>query len=229
MKHTTLSPVTILEGDCRTILPQMPAESVDLVVADPPYGKDYQSHRTKTRRPKIESDGVLEKAVALLNDVAPELYRVLKADAHCYVFSAGEYDLYFMTPFTAAGFTVSERLVWLRGRTMGDTTGQSYVSAYETVWWFTKGNRKLNGHPANVIKIPKSSRELHPTQKNIYGLSELIINSSQAGEVVLDPFAGSGSVGAACRLCPDEARKVILIEKDPGNVAIIRERMKIYG
>jgi len=230
-----LAGCTVLEGDCRKLIKQIPEGSVDLIIADPPYGKDYQSHRKPKgqRLDPMMGDRTPGDATELLGKMAYEIARVLRPDGHLYI---------FCTPMQMANvlgalvqFPHEATLVYVTGRGMGDNTNQRYVSGWQAILFFHNGSkvggRKLNGHPSDVIWVGRTVKPhmVHPAQKDVYGISVLVEASSQPGEVVLDFTAGSGTTGVACRMCPDEARKVILMEIDPEHAKVCRERMRIYG
>lgn len=227
---------TVLEGDCRKLIRQIPDGSVDLVIADPPYGMGYQSHRSGNRKrfPPMENDE-FEDALNLCAAMAPELDRVLKPDAHIYIFCRPllipPFVGHIRSGIQSFPWKWAGMLTYIKGRGMGANDGSAYVPGWEAVLWFQKGTRKLNGHPSDVIWVGKTVKPhmVHPAQKDVYGISVLVEVSSNPGEVVLDFTAGSGTTGAACRMTPEIARKVILMEKDPKYAAICRERMRLYG
>jgi site-specific DNA-methyltransferase (adenine-specific) len=208
---------TVVLGDCREILRWLPDESVDLLLTDPPYGMRYRSRAGS--RPIVGDDDL-----SWFAPVIRECYRVLKPDTHAYLF-CNEYGLpTFRAEMAAAGFKVKRLLVWVKDQhTAGDTLGD-YANRTEYLLFGHKGRRRLNGHrDANVLFFKRAGRRRdHPTEKPEDLLRYLIQKSSAPGELVLDPFAGSGTT---CRAAKDLGRRYLGIEIDPQYVKIARLRM----
>ena len=177
--------------------------SVDLVVTDPAY-ESLEKHRavgTTTR---------LKHSLASSNDwfqIFPnrrfpelfrEVYRVLGANRHFYLFCDQE-TMFVAKPLAEqAGFKFWKPVVWDKKR-IG--MGYHYRSRYELILFFEKGKRKLNdlGVP-DIIEQPRIHRG-YPAEKPPEVSEVLIRQSTQPGELVVDPFMGSGSSGvAAARL-----------------------------
>jgi len=208
---------TIIQGDCREILRRMPAESVDLLLTDPPYGMRYRSsHRS---RPIVGDDDL-----SWLRPFIREAFRVMRANTHAYLF-CNEYGLStFRAEMAAAGFKVKRLLVWVKDQhTAGDLHGD-YANRTEYLLFGHKGRRLLNGRrDTNVLFFKRASRRRHhPTEKPEAMLRYLIEKSSSPGELVLDPFAGSGTT---CKAAKDLGRRFVGIEIDPAYAAIARERV----
>ncbi len=189
---------TITCGDCFELIRQLPAESIDLVVTDPPYGIDYQSNRRTAREklPKFANDVSLE----WVGDWVDEMHRVLKNDTHFYCFT--RYDTYpVFYAEIARKFEVKNCLIWVKNNHgSGDLNG-SYAPQYEMIIFAHKGKRHLNGkRDADVMEYDNvpSAQRAHATQKPRDLLRMLIEKSTMPGEIVLDPFAGTGSTGFAC-------------------------------
>lgn len=209
----------IIKGDCREILPQLSPESVDLLLTDPPYGMRY---RAKAGSRPIVGDGDL----SWFRPFIREAYRVLKPNTHAYVF-CNEYGLAtFRAEMAAAGFKVKRLLVWVKDQHgPGDTKGD-YANRTEYLLFGHKGRRHLNGHrDANVLFFKRAGRKRdHPTEKPEDMLRYLIAKSSAPGEVVLDPFAGSGTT---CRAAKDLGRRYLGIEIDHRYREIAQRRMRV--
>jgi site-specific DNA-methyltransferase (adenine-specific) len=94
---------------------------------------------------------------------------------------------------------------------------------HEQAYLLAKGRPKPPGQPpVDVIEFPYSGNGLHPTQKPVTALTPLLMAYSEAGEIVLDPFAGSGSTGIAAR---ETSRRFVLIEKDPSYARTAQSRL----
>jgi site-specific DNA-methyltransferase (adenine-specific) len=205
----------IEKSSYETFLSERADESVDLVVTDPPY-ESLEKHRaigTTTRLKK--SAGSDNKWFPIISNyelihLTFELYRVLKPKSHCYIFCDDETSDHLKKAAIEAGFYCWKRLVWDK-KHIG--MGYHYRSRYEFILFLEKGTKKwvpapdrtFNGtrqlndrSTPDVLEFPRiKSKEAYPTEKPI-GLAEvLILNSSNEGDIVLDPFVGSGSFGAA--------------------------------
>ncbi len=186
-------------GDAVEALRLLTDESVDLVVTDPPY-ESLEKHRavgttTRLKHSKASSnDWFSIFPNARFAELFDELYRVLRRDRHVYVFCDPE-TAFIMKPVgEAAGFRFWKPIIWDKVA-MG--MGYHYRARYEMILFFEKGKRKLNnlGIP-DVLQAPRIHRG-YPTEKPVSISETLITQSTQPGELVLDPFMGSGSVGLA--------------------------------
>lgn len=206
----------IIQGDCREILRELPAESVDLLLTDPPYGMRYRPHGA---RPIVGDDDL-----SWFRPFIREAYRVLKPNTHAYLF-CNEYELAtFRAEMAEAGFKVKRLLVWVKDQnSAGDLRGD-YANRTEYLLFGHKGRRLLTGRrDANVLSFKRAGRKReHPTEKPSAILKYLIEKSSLAGELVLDPFAGSGTT---CRAAKDLGRRFLGIEIDPAYAATARRRV----
>lgn len=205
--------VQLLHGDCREQLVSIPTNSVDLILTDPPYGINYVTNRVpawNTQRKPLRGDCDLEA----LDDVLGHLQRVLKPDRHAYVF-ASPLLIGRVQDLLGKVWRVKQVLCFDKGDagTVGDLTG-GYAECWEAILFCVSGTRQMqNGRPRNIFRKDWSARRdpVHPTVKPVDILRWLILNSTQYGDVVLDPFAGSGTT---LRACKDLGRFGIGIEID---------------
>lgn len=180
--------------DTLTQLRKMESNSVDLVVTDPPYGVDYVPSRA-TERPTFQ-DGEQE-TLELLDEVFKEIKRVAKSNAHIYIFTG--YVIGFeVKQLLKKHFDVQDNwITWVKNNHTLCNFKQRYASKYEIIWFAKMENgdqRELNAKVSpDVIEADAPTNRYHDTQKPISLLKKLIANSSSKGEVVLDPFMGSGS------------------------------------
>ncbi len=210
-----------IEGDCLEVMRGISDKSVDLICSDPPYGMSYQSAwRTATPQyDKIENDTSLE----WLAPVLKEAFRVLKDDTHIYLFCNDYAISDFRKEMEAVGFIPKRTLVWVKNNhTSGDLNGD-YGNKTEFILYAQKGRRFLNGNrDTNVIEESREASELHPTQKPVNLMMFLIEKSSNEGELVLDPFAGSGTTLIAAKQLN---RNAIGIEIAPQYAKIAQQRL----
>jgi len=175
-------------------LRKLPDNSIDLVITDPPYGVDF----VPTRRMGNPSfDDNKEPVLDCLDKVCVELKRVCKANAHIYVFSGYTNAFEFKQILEKYFFVHENWLTWVKNNhTMCDFK-RRYASKYEIIWFCKMPNgdeRLLNSECSpDVLEYPIPLNKYHDCQKPVELLKYLIQNSSGKGEVVLDPFAGSGS------------------------------------
>jgi adenine-specific DNA-methyltransferase len=190
----------IIHGDCITVMRTMPSESMDLVIADPPYLVNYLPRDQRKIAHDWKSDW-LEPAFA-------EMYRLLKPDTFCPSFYGWPQVEQFMTTWKRVGFSPVSHLVCLKRyhSRIGYTR-----TFHEDLFLLAKGRPERSpSPPADVLHWTYTGNPLHPTQKPVEVIETLIQAFSRPGDLVLDPFAGSGTTGVAARNC---RRQFILIEK----------------
>ena len=195
--------VTLSCGDAVSWLRSLADASVDLAITDPPY-ESLEKHRavgTTTRLKISKASSNVWFAIfpnARFPELFAEVYRVLKPDAHFYLFCDAETAFIAKPAGEAAGFRFWKPLIWDK-KTIG--MGYHYRSRYEMILFFEKGRRRLNDlGVADVISCARV-RSGYPTEKPVEVSEVLVEQSSDRGQLVVDPFMGSGSVGvAAARL-----------------------------
>lgn len=197
--NTPLPQVQLAHIDAVEWLAALPSESVDLAITDPAYEslEKYRAIGTTTRL-KVSKGSSNVWFPIFPNVRFPELfgqlYRVLKRNRHLYLFCDQE-TMWTAKPLAqAAGFRFWKPLVWDKVR-LG--MGYHYRARYEFILFFEKGKRRLNDLGiADVLAFPRVHGG-YPTEKPLELLRVLVRQSSQNGELVIDPFLGSGSTGAA--------------------------------
>jgi site-specific DNA-methyltransferase (adenine-specific) len=177
----------------------LPAQSADLVVTDPPY-ESLERHRavgttTRLKRSKASSNPWFSIFPNVrFPELFAEIFRVLARNAHFYLFTDAETAFIAKPAAEAAGFKFWKPLIWDK-QNIG--MGYHYRARYEMILFFEKGKRRLNdlGTP-DVLTAPRV-RGGYPSEKPPK-LSEILIGqSTKPGDLVVDPFMGSGSVGVA--------------------------------
>lgn len=211
---------TVHEGDAIAYMSRMAAESVDLIIVDPPYGVAFQSGY----RPKMQREPLTGDYENLLWRLLPLAQRVLKDGGAIYVFSRFDVSPHWWI-LLGNYFRPMNKLIWVKNNWgMGDLTG-NWASQYEEILFAVKGRHKLqNGRPRNVLHADRVApdKQRHPTEKPAAIMAPLIEASCPPGGLVLDPCAGTGPVvEAAVRL----GRRAIGIELDADYCDVIERRM----
>ena len=203
IKEAAIQDGNLVYGDCTIELETLSDGTVDCVVTDPPYGINYVSNRRTIESEVVKSvaNDSLEDALKLWETVCEILYRKMKANSHLYCFTSWKVYPQF-AEIIGRHFKIKNCLVWVKNNHgSGDLEG-NYSEQYEMVIFATKGNRKLNGNrESNVLTFDKvaSLNLLHSCEKPVDLLSFLIEKSTNAGELVIDPFMGSGSTILAAK------------------------------
>ncbi len=187
----------IYRGDCLEILPRFESESIDAIITDPPYGIRYHSRAKNAGFSRtVANDDSLNALRASL----PLMDRLLKADRHAYIFAA-PLNLSEALDAVATYWKVKNVLVWDKGNagSRGDCQA-GYSQNWEAIIYASKGRRPLNGpRPRCIFRYDwQAWRDpVHPTVKPVALMQWLITKSTVPGELILDPFMGSGVVPAA--------------------------------
>ena len=210
--------------DAVAFLRALPSESVDLLVTDPAY-ESLEKHRAvgTTTRLKVSAGSSNPWFSVFPNarfaELFEEIQRVLKRDTHFYLMCDQETAFIAKPIAEQAGFKFWKPLVWDK---CSIGMGYHYRARYEFVLFFEKGKRRLSDlGTADVLQIPRI-RGGYPAEKPS-ALSEVLIKqSSIEGDLVVDPFMGSGSSGvAALKL----GRRYAGNDVSPEALKVARERL----
>lgn len=206
----------ILLGDCVQVMGQMPSESIDLVVTDPPYLVRFRSRDGRSVANDDRDDW--------LAPAFTHMYRVLKPDRFLISFYGWNTVDRFFAAWKGAGFHPVGHLVFVkRYHSKERFVRYSHESAYLLA----------KGHPAkppiairDVLTWEYTGNTLHPTQKPLEAISPLIQAFSAPGEIVLDPFVGSGTTAVAAKQL---GRRYIGMDIEPVYAAQAQERVRRAG
>lgn len=191
--------IALAQLDAVEFLRTLESESVNLVLTDPPY-ESLEKHRkkgttTRLKNSKASSNDWFEIFPnARFSELFTEVYRVLKPNTHFYMFCDQETMFHAKPLGEAAGFTFWKPIIWDK-MVMG--MGYHYRAQYECILFFEKGKRKVNH--LNIPDVLSFKRVWggYPTEKPLGVVSTLISMSTQKGEIICDPFCGSGTTGIA--------------------------------
>ncbi len=200
----------IINGDNRDVIPTLP-DGINCVICDPPYGVNFKSLRAETPAGKkfterIDNDGDLKTAMLLFDEVMDLLLPKCADEAELYVFTrwdiVGEW-IECVRQLERHQFSYKMLLIWDKGIPgMGDIDA-NWGCGHEIILYLKRGRRDVSHRRSGIIHVDKlgSKEHIHPTEKPV-GLMEVLIEmSTSPGDLVVDPFTGSGSsIVAAQRL-----------------------------
>ena len=211
---------TIIHADSLTVLREMKTESVDAIITDPPYGINYVS----------------QTGASIKNDKSPfiwflyDAFRVLKPGesgrGSLVCFTRWDVEQTFIEAMKLAGFQVKSEVIWDKVyHGMGDTKA-AFAPSHENIVFAVKGKFNFPGHrPKDLVTFKKinSSQMIHPTEKPVGLLASLITSVTKPGDLILDPFAGSGSTLVAAK---KTGRRFIGVELDGQYHQIAQRRVE---
>ena len=228
----------IILGDCLQELPKIEINSIDLIITDPPYLisrdsnfkqiSDSTSKEMSTKYNISIDFGDWDKVELDFNYLFKEWFRILKKGGTLIVF----YDIWKSNEIKESanmvGFKQPRVCAWTKTNPVPINSKTNYLSnATEYFFTFVKGGKPTfnSEYDNGFYKFPichGKERFQHPTQKPISLISQLIEKHSNIGDLILDNFAGTGTVGEACVKLD---RKYILIEKEEIYFNMIENRL----
>lgn len=217
--------INLIQGDCLEKMRDIPDESVDMVLTDPPYTMTKRGRSCRPNwMPNSMGDNVFNGEVPIAEMWMPEVYRCLKNRTHFYTFCNTNDLGWFLSVAKTVGFSFHNLITIIKDTGMPN---RWYYKQCELLLFFRKGaakpiNDMTSRDNINVVMPKKSTGKLHITQKPLKLIEKIVLNSSVCGEVVLDPFMGSGTTGVACRRT---GRGFIGIELDENYFKIAMKRI----
>ena len=251
-KTRALKANRIMSGDCLTALSKLPNNSIDLVFADPPYNLQLDGDLLRPNNTVVDGVHQTWDKFSSFEDYdhfsrawLSECQRVLKPNGALWVIGSYHNIFRIGAALQDLGYWIQNDVIWRKTNPMPNFRGKRFTNAHETLIWAGKTAKSKVTFNYEALKafnddlqmrsdwlIPICSgperlkddggRKAHPTQKPEALLYRVILASTNPGDVVLDPFFGTGTTGAvAAKL----ARKWIGIERDPDYVAAAKERI----
>lgn len=197
---------TFLHGDCLKLMAALPDASVDMVLTDVPYN---EVNRKSSGLRNLDK-GVADGAVFDEPELIAQIVRIVKGSA--YVFCGIKQISEFVQLFENAG--MSTRLgVWHKTNPSPMNGEKLWLSGLEACVFARKPKATFNEHCKSAMWTLATRRgNIHPTQKPVELFERLVKASSNEGDTILDPFAGSGTTAIAAE---NASRKWICMERDP--------------
>jgi modification methylase len=242
----------LLIGDCVALMRALPAGSVDMVFADPPYNLQLKGALHRPDNSKVDA---VDDAWDQIGDFAAydsftrawlaEARRVLKPDGTIWVIGSYHNVFRLGASLQDLGFWVLNDVVWRKANPMPNFRGRRFTNAHETMIWAARDQKSRYTFNYASMKalnddiqmrsdwfIPlctgserikdAEGRKAHPTQKPEALLHRVIVASTKPNDVILDPFFGSGTTGAVARRL---GRRFIGLERDPAYADVARKRI----
>jgi modification methylase len=241
----------VIQGDCIEVLSSLPEKSVDMLFADPPYNLQLQNDLLRPNRTKVDAvdDGWDKFADLAEYDRFTHAWlsacrRVLSDTGTIWVIGS-YHNIYRVGAILMdLGFWILNDIAWVKTNPMPNFRGVRFTNAHETLLWAqkTKGARyTFNHHAMKALndglqmrsdweiplctgpeRLRLNGSKAHSTQKPEALLYRVILSSTIPGDIILDPFFGSGTTGAVAKKLH---RRWIGIERDAGYVQLARQRI----
>ena len=209
----------IIQGDCLEVMRDIPDKSVDFVLTDPPYLCEINggAGMAKTWNSRKTFFDMIEN----FSEHAQEMYRVLKDNSHCIIFTNSKSLQSSINQFTEV-FRFIDLLTMVKSNAY--PIGGYYLRNTEFALLLTKGFRRVNDESQkNIFYSEPVKNDIHPTVKPLSVIEKMIVQSSQKGDIIFDPFLGSGTTAVAAH---NTGRFFIGIEKEQKYVEIARQRLE---
>ncbi len=191
----------IYNQDCIDGMKNIPDNSIDLIVTDPPYLISYKTNYRNDKTHDFCSEILNDNNQQLIKDYIKECFRILKNDSAMYMFCSSKTIDFFKQEVERCGFTIKNIIVWVKNNwTAGDLKGQ-FGQQYEFILLVNKGRKMFNGtRLTDVWSFDRvtGKKQVHQNQKPIELIEQCILKHSSEGDVVFDGFMGSGTTAVAC-------------------------------
>jgi modification methylase len=242
----------ILEGDCVTEMARLPDKSVDMIFADPPYNLQLGGDLYRPEGSRVDAvDDEWDKFESLTaydnftRDWLEQARRILKDDGTIWVIGS-YHNIYRVGALLQdADFWILNDVVWRKTNPMPNFRGTRFTNAHETLIWCAKDEKARYTFNYRAMKALNDDLQMrsdwllpicagaervkgedgakaHPTQKPEALLYRILLACTKPGDVVLDPFFGTGTTGAVARRL---GRRWIGIEREPTYAKVARERI----
>lgn len=242
----------VIVDDCLNALRSLPDESCDLVFADPPYNLQLASDLMRPNNTRVDGvDEAWDKFSSFAeydqftHVWLAECRRVLKPDGAIWVIGSYHNVFRLGVALQDLGFWIQNDIIWRKVNPMPNFRGRRFTNAHETLIWAARDQRSRATFNYESLKAlnddiqmrsdwlfpicsgperlkDEGGRKAHPTQKPEALLSRVLLASTKPGDVVLDPFFGTGTTGAVAKRL---GRRWLGIERDTDYAKAARERI----
>lgn len=242
----------VLYGDCLSQLKKIPSGSVDLVFADPPYNLQLDRELLRPNNTRVDGvDDHWDKFDSFANydefcrAWLGECRRVLMPDGALWVIGSYHNVFRLGVALQDLGYWILNDVVWRKTNPMPNFRGRRFTNAHETLIWASREQSSRYTFNYESMKAmnddiqmrsdwlfpicsgperlkDEGGRKAHPTQKPEALLQRILLASTNRGDIVLDPFFGTGTTGAVAKQL---GRRFIGIEQDADYVKAARERI----
>ena len=242
----------VIPGDCIEVMRALPAASVDLIFADPPYNLQLRGdlHRPDNSRVDAVDDDWDRFASFATYDAFTRAWlgaarRLLRPDGAIWVIGSYHNVFRLGAALQDAGFWILNDVIWRKSNPMPNFRGKRLTNAHETLIWAAKSDQSKYTFNYEAMKalnegiqmrsdwvIPlctgaerlktDDGEKAHPTQKPEALLHRVLVASTRPGDVVLDPFFGTGTTGAVAKRL---RRHFVGIEREPAYRAAAERRI----
>ena len=243
---------TILQGDCIAEMARLPDKSVDMIFADPPYNLQLGGDLFRPEGGRVDAvDDDWDKfdSLAVYDDFTrdwlAEARRILKDNGTIWVIGSYHNIYRVGSLLQDAEFWILNDIVWRKSNPMPNFRGTRFTNAHETLLWCAKDEKARYTFNYRAMKALNDDLQMrsdwllpicagpervkgedgakaHPTQKPEALLYRILLACTKPGDVVLDPFFGTGTTGAVARRL---GRRWIGIERETAYVKVARERI----
>jgi modification methylase len=242
----------VLVGDCLKELGKLPAASVDLVFADPPYNLQLDGELLRPNNTRVDGvDDAWDKFASFAEydrfsrAWLAECRRLLRPDGAIWVIGSYHNIFRLGALLQDLGFWIQNDIIWRKTNPMPNFRGRRFTNAHETLIWATREASSRATFNYDAMKATNDDlqmrsdwlfpicsgperlkdavgRKAHPTQKPEALLHRVLLASTKPGDLVLDPFFGTGTTGAVARRL---GRRWLGIERNPNYAAAARARI----
>ncbi len=242
----------ILDGDCLAAMALLPDGAIDAVFADPPYNLQLSGELHRPDNSRVDGvEEAWDKFAGFAEYDAftrawlGECRRVLKPDGALWVIGSYHNIFRIGAVLQDLGFWILNDVIWRKTNPMPNFRGRRFTNAHETLLWCARSRESRYTFNYEAMKalnddlqmrsdwlIPlcggpermrdTDGKKAHPTQKPEALLHRVLLASTRPGDIVLDPFFGTGTTGAVAKLL---GRRFIGIERDPAYIAVARRRI----
>lgn len=219
----------LLQGDCLELMKDIQDNSIDCIITDPPYKLNKTTGSSTSSGMSEKWGGMLkagDKNANMINTISfdswlPELYRIASEQSHIYIFTNDKNLNDLISCALKNKFKLHNILIWKKNNI---TPNRWYMKNCEFIIFLRKGKSRplYNKSASHFFEINNIRNKIHPTQKPVELIEELIKNSSKEGDTIFDLFMGSGTTGVACK---NINRDFIGMELDDKYFEVAKERI----